>query len=159
MIRPTVPSDHSALLELAQVSNLFEPEEIKQLTAMLKFPGKQDVWFTDDHDVGPVGVAYLAPEKMTTGTWNLYWLAVHPHHQKQGRGRALLTYVQQWLMDRGARLLLVETAGIEAVEYVWRFYASCGFEREARIRDFYDVGVDKVIFRKAIALSNTQAIS
>jgi hypothetical protein len=35
---------------------------------MLRLPGKDDVWFTDVDGAGPVGVAYLAPERMIHGT-------------------------------------------------------------------------------------------
>jgi hypothetical protein len=37
----------------------------------------QDIWLTDD-DRKPVGMAYVAPERMTEGTWNMYLIAVHP---------------------------------------------------------------------------------
>ena len=29
---------------------------------------------------GIVGAAYYAPERMTVGTWNLYFIGVHPTH-------------------------------------------------------------------------------
>ncbi|MEM7391398.1 MAG: GNAT family N-acetyltransferase, partial [Verrucomicrobiota bacterium] len=113
-------------------------------------PGEHDAWFTDDHEGHPVGVAYLAPEKMTHGTWNLYWIAVAPDYQRQGRGKALLDHIQTWLIERKQRILIVETAGVDDFDYVRQFYADHGFEAEARIRDFYEDGVDKVIFRKAL---------
>ena len=117
---------------------------------MLKSPDENDVWFTDDSDGVPVGVAYLAPEKMTYGTWNLYWIAVHPDHQKKGRGKAILTHVENWLAERKQRILIIETAGVDDFDYVRKFYADNGFEPEARIRDFYEAGVDKIIFRKSL---------
>lgn len=92
----------------------------------------------------------MAPEKMTHGTWNLYWIALHPNHQRSGRGKAILRHVENWLTARGERLLLVETAGIDEFEYVREFYVNNGFEAEARIRDFYDAAVDKVVFRKVL---------
>ena len=153
MLRPTLPSDHAAILTIATASGLFEPDQTDLLAEMLRSPAPDDVWFTDDDGTGPVGVAYLAPEKMTHGTWNLYWIAVHPDRQRQGRGRAMLDHVQQWLIDRGERLLLVETAGIEDFAYVHKFYSDNGFEAEARIRDFYEAGVDKIIFRKPLLAS------
>ena len=151
MIRRTIDSDHTALMALASASGLFESEQIELLAAMLKSPGEDDIWFTDEGDTGPVGVAYLAPEKMTHGTWNLYWIAVHPEQQRQGRGQAILNHIQQWLRGQRVRILLVETAGTDDFDYVRQFYAESGFEQEARIRDFYDDGVDKVIFRKSLA--------
>jgi ribosomal protein S18 acetylase RimI-like enzyme len=103
-----------------------------------------------DYDNEPVGIAYIAPERMTEGTWNLYLIAVHPDRQKQGRGKALLGYVEQMLMERGERILLVETAGTDDFEYVREFYRQNGYEQEARIREFYAAGIDKIVFRKAL---------
>lgn len=150
MIRLTVDSDHERLIELATASGLFEPEQTDLLAQMLRSPAEQDIWLTDDDGTGPVGVAYLAPEKMTSGTWNLYLIAVHPDRQREGRGKALLNYVQQWLMDRRERVLLVETAGTDDFDYVRQFYLANGFENEAQIRDFYEAGVNKIIFRNVI---------
>jgi ribosomal protein S18 acetylase RimI-like enzyme len=64
----------------------------------------------------------------------------------QGRGQKLLEHVEQLLIDRG--MLLVETAGTGDFEYVRAFYRRSGFTEEARIRDFYAAGVDKVIYLK-----------
>ncbi len=150
MIRPTKESDFDALIDIATASGLFEPDQTKMLAGMLRAPSANDVWFTDDAEDGPVGVAYLAREKMTNGTWNLLFIAVHPNHQRQGRGKAILNHIQNWLRSNGERILLVETAGLDDFDYVRSFYASNGFETEARVRDFYDAGVDKVTFRKSL---------
>ena len=151
MIRPTNAADFDALIELATASGLFEPDQTDMLASMLASPGDDDVWFTDVEGTSAVGVAYMAPEKMTNGTWNLYWIAVHPDHQRSGLGTALLDHVQQWLTKKGQRLLLVETSGVDDFDYVRKFYANSGFEAEARIRDFYEVGVDKIVFRKLLS--------
>ena len=151
MIRPTRETDFDALIALATASGLFEPDQTEILASMLRSPEENDVWFTDEDAGVPVGVAYMAPEKMTHGTWNLYWIAVAPDYQRQGRGKAILDHVQNWLAEKGHRILLVETAGVDDFDYVRKFYSDNGFETEARIRDFYDAGVDKVVFRKTFA--------
>ena len=150
MIRPTNATDFDALVALATASGLFEPDQTEILAAMLRSPEEHDVWFTDEESGIPVGVAYLAPEKMTNGTWNLYWIAIDPDHQRQGRGKAMLAHVENWLVQEKQRILLVETAGVDEFEYVRKFYSDSGFEAEARIRDFYESGVDKVVFRKSL---------
>jgi ribosomal protein S18 acetylase RimI-like enzyme len=61
-----------------------------------------------------------------------------------------LSHVEQMLAKRGERVLLVETSGLEAFEYVRAFYRNNGYEEEARIREFYKAGDDKIIFRKAL---------
>ncbi len=154
MIRPTTPDDTTALLALVEATGLLQPHETQELAQMLaeyftNETDSQDLWLTDD-DNGPVGVVYVAPERMTEGTWNLYLIAVHPDHQKQGRGAALLAYVEQMLTERGERILLVETSGLESFESVRAFYRKSGYDEEARIREFYKAGNDKIVYRKAL---------
>ena len=55
------------------------------------------------------------------------------------------------MIEKAQRLLLVETAGIDDFDYVRNFYSDNSFEAEARIRDFYEAGVDKIVFRKSLA--------
>jgi ribosomal protein S18 acetylase RimI-like enzyme len=55
------------------------------------------------------------------------------------------------LAKRGERILLVETSGLESFEYVRAFYRRSGYNEEARIREFYKTGDDKIIFRKALS--------
>ncbi|AFY72502.1 acetyltransferase [Synechococcus sp. PCC 7502] len=154
MIRLTTPDDISDVIALAEATGLFEPEQIESLAQMIHqyFNCKtesRDLWLTYYSDK-PVGVAYVAPERMTEGTWNLYLIAVHPNHQKKGYGKTLLQHVEKTLGDRGERILLVETSGTEDFEYVRRFYRNNGFEEEARIREFYASGIDKIVFRKVL---------
>lgn len=154
MIRLTIPHDTSALLALAEATGLFESDQIEELAQMLNqhFSNETDsqgIWLTD-YDNEPVGVAYVAPERMTDGTWNLYLIAIHPNYQKQGRGAVLLRYVEQMLAERGERVLLVETSGTDDFEYVRAFYRNNDYVEEARIRDFYTDGVDKIVFRKSL---------
>lgn len=62
----------------------------------------------------------------------------------------MLHYVEQQLVDRGERVLLVETSGLERFERTRAFYRQRGYEEEARIREFYQAGEDKIIFRKSL---------
>ena len=150
MIRPYQQSDFAAILSIAAASGLFELDQTEILEELLRCPSDDDVWFVDDTIDGLVGVGYMAPEKMTDGTWNLYWIAVDPRHQRQGRGTAMLDHVQAWLTAKEARILLVETSATEDFDYVRKFYAANGFVEEARIRDFYSAGVDKVVYWKQL---------
>ena len=156
MIRAIVPDDRDNLIALIKAIGLFEPGEVAEVINLLTehFSGKrssQGRWFTDDDSGHLISVAYAAPERMTEDTWNLYLIAVHPHYQKQKRGATLLKYVEKSLVELEARILIVETLAIDEFDYVRKFYRKSGFEEEARIREFYAAGVDKVIFWKALA--------
>jgi len=155
VIRPATLDDIPAILALAVSSGLFPPGGTDEVADVLRASlagelGPDHCWATDD-DGGPVGVAYYAPERMTEGTWNLYMIAVDRSRQRQGRGAALVRHVEEVLAARGARLLLVETSGVPEFEPTRDFYRRCGYEEEARIRDFYRDGEDKIVFRKPLA--------
>jgi GNAT superfamily N-acetyltransferase len=155
MIRPATANDINALMTLANVLELFSPEELEQLHQMMTASVGQDdndqpFWLTDDED-GLVSLAYCEPERMTSGTWNLQLIAVHPTHQKQGRGTQMLLFIEQILVERGARLLLVETMGTPDFQHVRAFYQKNNYDEEARIRGFYQPGADKVVFCKVLS--------
>lgn len=154
MIRPITQDDTNAVMTLAEASGLFRPHELEELNGGLidYFDGDQSrshFWLADDDD-GLVSVAYCAPEVMTEGTWNLLFIAVRPDLQGQGRGTTMLHHVEQALTERGERVLLVETSGTTALERTRAFYLKNGYDEEARIREYYRAGDDKVIYRKAL---------
>ena len=154
MIRYATYDDKKAIMAIANALSLFNPEELEALNDLLTeyFDGKLDsdhFWIIYE-DGAIMGVAYYAPESYAYGTWNLYFIAVHPEHQGQGYGTKLLHYVEQVLTKRGERLLLVETSGLQNFERTRAFYRQHGYEEEARIREFYKAGDDKIVFRKAL---------
>lgn len=153
MIRPTVAADLPALKQVIDSNELFPSEMLDDMiAAYLANPANGEFWLTDDDekDGGPAGVAYCAPERMTEGTWNLLLIAQHPTRQGQGRGTALLKHIEHKLASRGERVLLVETSGLPSFERTREFYRKNGYDQEARIREFYNAGEDKIVFRKAL---------
>ncbi|MEA5533828.1 GNAT family N-acetyltransferase [Crocosphaera sp. XPORK-15E] len=157
MIRPATADDKKALMAIAEAVGLFSPQEFEELDSMLTayfedHLNSDQCWLTYDDGAGPVGVAYYAPEPFTYGTWNLYFIAVHPNRQGEGLGAKLLRDVEQRLAERGERVLLVETSGLPNFEGIRAFYRKHEYEEEARIREFYKAGEDKIIFRKALTL-------
>lgn len=156
MIRPATPNDMSALMALADATGMFEANELEGLAGMVSayFDGHLDddhFWIVNEADGALSGAAYYAAETMAYGVWNLYFIGVLPSRQRQGCGEALLHHVEQGLRERGERLLLIETSSLDAFEGARRFYRKHGYDEEARIRDFYKAGEDKIIFRKALA--------
>lgn len=153
-IRPAVSGDKASILALAETIGLVSGGELEQLDGMLTeyFDGDQDDghhWIVDDEG-GVAGAAYYAPEMMTVGTWNLYFIAVRPDLQGNGRGSALLRHVERHLKHRGERILIIETSGTGSFDRTRAFYRKHGYDEEARIRDFYASGDDKIVFRKAL---------
>ncbi len=154
-IRPVEAADREAVLGVLDAVGLFPGDELAEVEKLLDaflsgVAGAGDRWITFDAGGGPVGVAYYAPERMTDGTWNLYLLAVSPAGQGAGRGAALVARVEADLRAEEARVLLIETSGVEDFAAQRRFYRRLGYREEARIHDFYAEGDDKVIFWKTL---------
>lgn len=159
MIRSTRKDEESQILSLAEATGLFESDQLDMLREMfhatVNATGEKNeipFWLTDD-DNGVVGLAYCEPERMTDGTWNLQLIGVHPTRQKEKRGKSILSHVELEVIGRGARILIVETAGIPEFDYVRKFYEKNGYAKEATIRDFYADKVDKVTYRKSFPVN------
>ena len=103
-------------------------------------------------DRGPLvaGFAYAEPERMTDGTFNLLAMAVEPAQQGKRLGKALVRGLEDLLREGGGRVLIVETSSLEEYTGTRAFYAGQAFCEEARIRDFYAAGEDKILFWKRL---------
>lgn len=147
-IRPVRSADLPALRGIIDASDLFPGELLDGMLAdHLAGEPIEGFWLTLE-DQTPQALAYCEPERMTEGTWNVLLIAVNPARQGQGLGGALLGHVEQRLAGQGARVLLVETSGAPDFERTRAFYDKHGYDEEARIRDFYAAGEDKVVFWK-----------
>jgi GNAT superfamily N-acetyltransferase len=150
-IRPVAAGDLPALEQVIAATGLFPPDLLAgMLSPHLRGEG-EEIWLAADAAAGPVGLLYAAPERMTEGCWNLLLIAVRPDRQGEGIGAALVARLEALLPARGARILLVETSGLADFDATRAFYRRRGFAEEARIRDFYRDGEDKIVFRKALA--------
>jgi ribosomal protein S18 acetylase RimI-like enzyme len=97
------------------------------------------------------GYACYGPVPLTQGAYDLYWIVVDPASQGKGFGGYLLEYVETDVLSRGGRMILIETSSQESYGATVRFYGKAGYELVARIRNFYRVGDDKLVFSKELA--------
>jgi ribosomal protein S18 acetylase RimI-like enzyme len=95
-----------------------------------------------------MGYACFGATPMTEGCYDLYWLVVSPTARRSGVGRELMDAVEELLRGLGARLVRVETAGLDSYAAARAFYQKVGYETAARIRDFYWPGNDLFIYTK-----------
>ncbi|HTY60665.1 MAG TPA: N-acetyltransferase [Acidobacteriota bacterium] len=95
--------------------------------------------------------ACWGPVPMTRGSFDLYWIATHPDARGRGFGHALMDYVERKALETKGRLLLVETSSKASYAGTVEFYRRLGYSENSRIRDFYDIGDDKIIFVKKLS--------
>lgn len=156
LIRPTVPSDHPALLTLARDTGVFKPIEIQALEEVLvdyhstnHAHGHRSVTFEQAGEI--LGFAYFAPAAMTDRTWYLYWIAVNKQTQARGIGGQLMQYVEDEIRRSNGRILLIETSSLAHYELTRKFYLKYQYEQAAVVPDYYADGDHMVVFRKRFA--------
>jgi ribosomal protein S18 acetylase RimI-like enzyme len=145
------PHHRARLAELLEATAVFTADEIDVALSLFDLSTPTDAAPADYEFLGAfegerlVGYACFGPTPATDGTYDLYWLAVHPMAQRSGIGRALVHEVRAKLASRGGRLLLAETSSRADYARTREFYAHAGFAEAARVRDFYAPADDRII--------------
>lgn len=140
------------LREILDATAVFRPDEVEIALELFDDAIAGDYEFLggfDDDDL--VAYACYGATPGTDRTFDLYWIAVHPSAQRHGGGSRLLAEVEQRLGERGARLLVVETSSRPEYEATRRFYLARGYREVARMRDYYAMGDDRVIYTKPLS--------
>lgn len=147
-IRPARRSDVAAIRSVVEDAEMFPPEMLDDMIAGYLDRATRDIWFVPVSDGRVVGFGYSEPERMTSGTWNLLAIAILARYRGRGIGAAMMSYLEDRLRTAGERVLIVETMGTPAFQRTRAFYRANGYAEEARIREFYEPGGDKVVFWK-----------
>ena len=161
MIRVGTSSDLPSVEQVAEETGMFLGDElqsfVQELRSHLQATEITDskshatlVVVTDgeDPEAPIVGAAYFASEVMAQGVMNLLFIGVLLEARKKGFGHNLLNYFEEAIQNSGARLAIIETASDEMFAPAWALYEKAGYERHARVQDYYDDGLDKLIFWK-----------
>ena len=77
-------------------------------------------------------------------------IAILPKRQGGGKGGAIVAALEAHLAESGNRVLIADTSGTDDFAQTREFYRKNGYVEEARIRDFWAEGDDKIVFWKAL---------
>jgi ribosomal protein S18 acetylase RimI-like enzyme len=148
-IRPLQRGDLGRLAYLVDANEMFPSELLVEMTSAFFDGDTSQRWLVFDD--GQVDAAcYFVPEGFADGVWNLLMIAVDPQRHGKGLGTKLMRHVEEVLAKDGVRILLVDTSGTDEFQRTRGFYAMLGYEQEARIRDYWTKGDDKITFRKVL---------
>ena len=156
LIRPLKPADRPRLKNIIIASQRFNDEEVAtalELVDEALAKGEGSGYFfavIEDQGKTPAvqGYACYGPTPLTQGVYDLYWIVVDPSTQGRGHGQRLLRSTEEDIVRRGGRMVLIETSSQESYSNTTRFYERAGYKQVARIRNFYRIGDDKLIFSK-----------
>jgi ribosomal protein S18 acetylase RimI-like enzyme len=154
MIRKFVAQDLDAARDILVKSEVFSAEEIavalEVVEVYLENPKQHDydLYTAVENRERIVGYLCFGPTPISLGTFDLYWIAVHPEAQGKGVGRELLLFAEALVKSRGGRLIVAETSSLPRYEKARRFYESNHYNVLAHIKEYYNVGDDLIIYGK-----------
>jgi len=159
-IRPAEAKDRDRIQEILVATARFSDEEIgwaMDLVDQALEQGQQSeyvVHILEEPASGPnrmiQGYVCYGPTPKTEGVYDLYWIAVDPKRQGQGIGQLLLRFVENEVRRLRGRMLLIETRSRMSYAPTIRFYQRSGYEEITRIKDFYRIEDDKIVFCKRL---------
>ncbi|MEJ2635306.1 MAG: GNAT family N-acetyltransferase [Calditrichia bacterium] len=159
--RKLLPEDRGAIYEILQQTDMFTMAEVNvamELIDVYLFNKEQNdysiaVAETENSEVA--GYVCYGPTPATEGTYDLYWIAVSPALQNQGIGKKLLHFVEKEIAREQGRLIIIETSSQPKYTPTQQFYFRNQYKLEARIKDFYRPGDDRLIFVKHLNVYTT----
>lgn len=101
-------------------------------------------------DNNVAGYACYGPTPCTIGVYDLYWIVVDNNFRGRGIGKQIMARVEQAIREKHARKLYIETSSTTKYNPTRKFYLQSGYTEEARLKDFYNITDDKVIFSKIL---------
>jgi len=158
ILRPLVPQDRLRVDQMTRAVGLFWDYEIPIALEVFEEAtgsGPSGVVDPDYESSGIeadgllVGWAVWGPRPGAPGTFDLYWIVVHPEWQGAGLGRRLLAEMDRRIEGRVVEVV-VETSGRADYEPARRFYERHGYERVGRIANHYGPGDDQLTYVRRV---------
>jgi len=97
-----------------------------------------------------VGYTCYGPIACTVGSYDLYWIAVHPDVQGKGLGQRLLQETERLIRQAGGSRIYVDTSQRLQYASTRAFYENAGYRLDAVLKEFYAPGDNKVIYCKSL---------
>lgn len=155
-IREMISEDRDSILKILHGAGMFTSPEIdvalELIDIFLNDPKQRDyvIRVAENTSGKPVGYVCYGPAPATEGTYDIYWIAVDVELQKKGIGKRLLSFAEEQIVKNSGRQIIIETSSLEKYHLTREFYSKNGYSIEAKIRDYYSVGDDRVIFIKKL---------
>jgi ribosomal protein S18 acetylase RimI-like enzyme len=160
-IRPLVPADREGVIRILESSGNFTADEVATALELIDEwleGGEESGYLTyvldpvGEDSVGVLGYVCFGPTPLTEWTYDIYWIAVDKSKHRGGVGKTLLKFAEEEVTRREGHLLLIETSSQETYGGTIQFYERTGYELVGKIKDYYKLGDDKLIFAKRLGL-------
>lgn len=157
LIRQVQLEDRASLENILRGTKVFTDEEIsvamELIDATIEDPEQKDYMIkVAVSDKGKVeGYYCIGPTPLTRGTYDLYWIAVDANSHGRGIGKYLIKNAEDWVKEKGGHLIIAETSSQPKYENTRNFYLRTNYKELARIKNYYSMGDDLVIYGKYVS--------
>jgi predicted N-acetyltransferase YhbS len=157
IIRPVRYQDRDEIVRLLTHRKVFNEREVQVALEVFddafRQPAREDyqAFCACDGESHIVGYICFGPITVTDRCYDLYWLIVDEMVSRQGVGRKLLAFMEEYAAGKGARRVYIETSSTPPYEGARAFYQKQNYALLCAIKDFYRIGDDKLIFAKEVA--------
>jgi len=154
-IRAMLAQDRPGLIKILEDTVAFMPIDVQVAIELIDYYLEDSTGSGYHFKVAELegrlaGYICYGPTPLTTGTWDVYWIATAPHLKGQGIGGTLLKLAEENIRKEQGRMVLIETASNPHYLEARRFYLARGYIIISSIPDFYSPGDNKITFRKLI---------
>jgi len=147
--------DPGRIRHLVEITGFFSKEEVDVAEELaqerLARAAASGYYFVIAEQYGRlVGYTCYGRIPCTTGSYDLYWIAVHPDVQGKGLGQRLLQETEHRIRDAGGSRIYADTSQRLQYASTRAFYENAGYRLDAVLTEFYAPGDNKVIYCKSL---------
>lgn len=150
-----VPADVEIVTDIVKSTGFFNQEEIHMAAELVEdrlTDGLSSGYYFIFAEINGHVVAYscYGPVQGTQSSFDIYWIATHNDHRGKGIGKIVIDETEKRIALAKGKNVYVETASKPQYEPTRKFYLSCGYTLEARLKQFYADDDDKLIYVKRV---------
>ncbi len=148
-------SDVERIREIVESTGFFYSHEtdiaLELIVERLKYGISSEYYFVFAEAEGKtVAYACYGPISISKTSFDLYWIVTHNDYRGMGIGKKLLEQTCREAALMGCNILIAETSGLDHYLPTRAFYENNGFTLEARLKDFYAFGDDKLFYTRRL---------
>ncbi len=163
-VRDAILSDRQKIQSILESVGVFNSTEVECAISLfdiyIKVGAKPEeyIFLCAEDAAGKItGFLCYGEASLTHGTYDLYWVATDPLHQKKGIASLLMKALEEQLQKLNARWILAETSSRIEYTSTRRFYTQQDYKIISTIQDYYNAGDDLVVFGKRISAREKEA--
>ncbi len=147
--------DINRVMEIVESTKFFYDHEVEiavELVTERLSQGESTGYYFVFAESDGITVAYscFGPISMSKTSFDLYWIVTHNDYRGKGIGKKLLEETCREAKNMGCSIIIAETSGLPHYSPTRAFYENNRFILEARLKDFYAIGDDKLFYTKTL---------